>query len=544
MILSMILQVVNLNIKRCAIVYLSYLFVFVLLIFALYYIIYGNVGEKAKEVSGARTSSVTLYNSKGIIYDRNLCPLAGNQAAYYLVINPRGFDKTKMEYICSLTDTDSQEFSVKLNKETPFVVMSYFEPETVEGVYVYEGTTRYAQSPSAVHVLGYLDSECINGVSGVEKSFSEFLSGYSSVTKAKYISDGRRGLLQGLGITVDNMQESLDGIVLTLDKRLSDFTELSMDKYIERGCVCVMDCNNGEILALESSPDFEQDDIQQYLDSDNGELINLALKNNSVGSVFKMIMATCALQNNLGDFKYNCTGGIDVGGRIFACHNKDGHKELGLSEAFATSCNSYFIALGQLLGYDRIIETSQLFGLDLSIDIIKGIYADSGKLPDDTGIQSLANLSIGQGKLLLSPLSVARVTAAMCNGGYLVNPTLYKSAYVNGLSVNESEYNYKSVILNNEIANELRQMCIDCVSDGTGQTAQPTIDIAGGKTASAQTGKYNSDGKEQLNTYFTGFYPADSPKYVITVFAVDGVSGSQTCAPVFAEICDFISQNY
>ena len=86
-------------------------------------------------------------------------------------------------------------------------------------------------------------------------------------------------------------------------------------------------------------------------------------------------------------------------------------------------------------------------------------------------------------------------------------------------------------------------MCIKCVSDGTEQTAKPATGMAGGKTASAQTGKYSEDGREILNNYFTGFYPADKPKYVITVFALDGKSGSETCAPVFKEICDFISEN-
>ena len=532
------------NFKRGATIYLCYLFAFVLLVFVVFYVMYGSVGEKAKTVSGTRMHGITLYNSKGVIYDRNLCPVAGNQAAYYIIVNPRSFDKTRTEYICDLTKTDTDEFASKLNRETPFVLMSYYKPETVVGVSVYEGTTRYAESPSSVHVLGCLDYECINGISGVEKSFNEILSKYSSVTKAKYVSDGRRGLLEGLGIIIEKDEDSLDGIVLTIDKRLADFTKSLMNKYIDRGCVCVMDCNNGEILALESSPDFEQGNVKQYLDSKNGELINLALVNNSVGSVFKMIMATCALQNNLGEFEYNCTGGIDVGGRIFACHDKNGHGSVGLEKAFATSCNSYFIALGQLLGYEKIIETAQLFGVDTSMDIIKGMYSESGVLPKNSGIKSLANLSIGQGDLLLSPLCIARITAAMCNGGYLVNPVLYKSTYVNGIVKNESEYNYKSNIMDDDIAEKLKAMCIYCVENGTGKTASPTYGSAGGKTASAQTGRYDANGKEQLNTYFTGFYPAESPKYAITVFAVGGESGSQTCAPVFAEICDFLHQNY
>ena len=87
-------------------------------------------------------------------------------------------------------------------------------------------------------------------------------------------------------------------------------------------------------------------------------------------------------------------------------------------------------------------------------------------------------------------------------------------------------------------------MCIQCVEVGTGKNARPALGGAGGKTASAQTGKFKNDGTEILSTYFSGFYPAENPKYVITVFASDGKSGSATCAPVFKEICDFIGQNH
>ena len=131
---------------------------------------------------------------------------------------------------------------------------------------------------------------------------------------------------------------------------------------------------------------------------------------------------------------------------------------------------------------------------------------------------AVANLSIGQGSLMMSPLEIARITAVMCNGGYLVNPTLYYGTYIDGVIDNQSGYSYKSKIIDSETAALLKEMCMYCVSDGTG--------------------------KEILNTYFTGFYPADDPQYVITVFAANGESGSKTCAPVFKEMCDFIAQNY
>ena len=165
-------------------------------------------------------------------------------------------------------------------------------------------------------------------------------------------------------------------------------------------------------------------------------------------------------------------------------------------------------------------------------------------IPENEGTLSLANLSIGQGELMLSPVEVARITAAACNGGYLVSPTAYYGTYIDGRMGDSSEYNYKSKILSDETAQKLRQMCVYCVTDGTGTAAASENITAGGKTASAQTGKFNENGDEILNTYFTGFYPAEDPEYVITVFACNGESGSRTCAPVFRQICEFIAENY
>lgn len=532
-------------IKRTSIVFICFILCFTVLVFTIYYSMYGGIANEVKAVSGTRQSSINLYNSKGIIYDRDLCALAGNQFSYYLLINPRSFDKSKTEYIAEITNNDLSYINSRLNKETPFVLSSYTLSDTVKGVFVFEGTTRYLENPVSVHLLGYLDSDNVNGLSGVEKSFNNILSQYAQSVSVNYSRDAASGLLEGLGITVSRSgEDSLDGVILTLDKEICTAVERIMEKYIERGCVTVMDCNTGEILAMSSYPDFKQGNIKNYIDSDNGELINLALTNQTVGSVFKMVMATCALQNGLDEFEYNCTGGIVVGDRTFSCQNNHKHGKLNLKEAFAQSCNSYFIALGQLLGYDKIVETSQLFGVDCSCDLIRNINSDAGKIPEGNGILTVANLSIGQGELMISPLSISRITAAMCNGGFLVNPTLYNGTYINGQIGNKSEYSYKNNILSTETAEKLKEMCIYCVSDGTGSSAKPEIGGAGGKTASAQTGKYDQNGKEILNTYFTGFYPSNSPKYVITVFVENGVSGSQSCAPVFKEICDFLEQNH
>ena len=532
-------------VKRSGIIYISLVIMFVLLIFRIYYVMFGKINDKTEAAAGSRSATLELYSSKGVIYDRNICALAGNQFAYYLVINPRGFDRENIDYVAGLTGTDKEILNEKLQKETVFILKSYFEPKQIDGVYVYEGVTRYSENPTACHLLGYLDSEEKRGLSGVEKAFDDQLSAFMSKTTIKYSTNALQGVIAGLGIEAHKESEdTTNGIILTIDRNLSLFAEQSMAEHIDKGAVVVMDCNNGELLALSSLPTFDVTNIEQYLESDNGELINNAMVNQTVGSVFKMIIAACAIENGLSDFTFDCSGGITVADRVFSCQNQKQHGHMTLKDAFANSCNSYFIALGQLLGYDKIIETAQLFGVDSSIEIIKDMKSASGILPEETGILSIANLSIGQGELMISPLEISRITAVMCNGGYLVNPTAYYGTYTDGQIGNMSSYSYKSKIINSSTAEMLKDMCEYCVSSGTGTAAKPSEGLAGGKTASAQTGRTDENGKEILNTYFTGFYPAEQPEYVITVFAADGQSGSATCAPVFREICDFIAENY
>ena len=145
---------------------------------------------------------------------------------------------------------------------------------------------------------------------------------------------------------------------------------------------------------------------------------------------------------------------------------------------------------------------------------------------------------------MLTPLDVCRMTCVIANGGFLVNPNVYYGTYIDGTIDHKRDYNSKSQILTDDIAQRLKNMALKCVDEGTGKNAKSENITCGGKTASAQTGKYISNQHEILNTYFTGFYPATNPKYAITVFAFDGESGSKTCAPVFREICEFIAQNY
>ena len=501
----------------------------------------GENAQMAQKTVNSRQGTITLYRTRGVIYDEQLEEIAGNQACLYAVIDPREFPREKIDFVIEKSKGNADKTKEKFKKETPFVLKLKEDISSIDGMTIFEGKERY--SGVATHLLGYLDEAGEVGVAGVEKEYDSFLNLFSSEVTVNYSADALNGLIAGLGMETEVEEASENGIVLSLNKDLCVALERSMDRYIDVGAAVILNCKNGELKAVCSNPGYEEERIVEYLESSKGELINRAFSAQTVGSVFKIIVAACVLEAGMEDFKYTCNGGIQINDYTFACHHSNGHGKIGLEKAFAESCNAYFIAVGQLLGYKKLVEMANRFGYGEKIDVLGSISASKGIISVKGSNIELANMSIGQGALTSSPLQVARMTAIIANGGLLQEILLFKGTYINGKIKNEKTTSEVKEILSKEIAEKLRRYCVETIENGTGEEAKPSYMKAGGKTASAQTGIIK-DGKEKINTYFTGFYPAENPQYVITVFAEDGVSGGKTCGPVFREMCDFITENH
>ncbi len=365
--------------KRSILFYFTLVLAFTGVLLRCFWLASGENAVSSKKVVAGRQQETVLYNTKGLIYDAQLKPLAGGEPCWYLVINPREFVLENFEELVALTGVNATEIREKLKRETPFVLKSEEQPKPMQGVEIFEGVGRY--SGVAQHLLGYLDRAGEVGVAGVEKEYNDFLSLYSHKVKVSYRADAVQGVIAGLGITTNEEKTTKNGLILTLDKDLCIALETSMERYIEAGAAVILDCKSGAIKALCSSPGYEEENITSYLNSGNGELMNRALGAQTVGSVFKIVLAACAMEAGMEEFVYDCTGGILVGERTFACHNRSGHGEIGLEDAFAQSCNSYFIALGQLMGYDRIADMAKRLGYDASIDVLGSICASKGTFP-------------------------------------------------------------------------------------------------------------------------------------------------------------------
>ena len=122
-------------VKRSGIVFCIISFMFVLLGLRLFYVTYGEPGYMAQAAMGSRQSTLTLYRTKGTIYDSSLQPLAGKNQCYYLVINPRNFDRSKIDIISEITDTDKDSLVEKLNSQGVFCLRSSTQPAPIAGVY-------------------------------------------------------------------------------------------------------------------------------------------------------------------------------------------------------------------------------------------------------------------------------------------------------------------------------------------------------------------------------------------------------------------------
>ena len=133
---------------------------------------------------------------------------------------------------------------------------------------------------------------------------------------------------------------------------------------------------------------------------------------------------------------------------------------------------------------------------------------------------------------------MANLVSAVANGGGAVEPRLVAGSTSDGEHIENQTavYSAKRVFLPSA-AQKVKEMMIAVVNEGSGKNAMPKHGGAGGKTASAQSGQF-VDGKETVHAWFSGFYPAEKPRYTIVVLAEGGESGSDAACPVFAEIAD------
>ena len=312
-----------------------------------------------------------------------------------------------------------------------------------------------------------------------------------------------------------------------------------MDSLCINGAAIVADCKSGEILAMASRPNYDANNLADYLDGTDGELLNKAILQYNPGSVFKVVVAAAFLENHYNDeMVYECTGKTDIDGIEFVCHSDEGHGKQNTEQAFANSCNCAFYNIGNMVGIDEIYKYAYDFGIGNEVLRINGIYEASGYVPQNiSSAAELANVSIGQGDVMVTPLQIADILCTICNGGIRNQLTLVRGIVDDKGVCGETQSATVGRVISETTARRLLKMMNRAVADGTGINAQLDYYGAGGKTGSAETG-WEKDGKLMQQGWFAGYFPAENPKYVCVVIAEDGNSGSDSACPVFRLIAE------
>lgn len=517
--------------------------------------------ELSQRAVAQRAVAVDLGAGRGGFYDRNMTPLTYRDAGYKIIAVPGLMDDpAKAAKILAAFSAaggvheDPEELAAKLASAKALAVPGVYDAQAgealrdlgVPGVCAAAVRLRYPADGLLAHVLGHTDPVGRTGVSGLELAFDEVLAGDGGDKVGAFV-DGVGRLMPGLGYrrlgsSPEASESARPGIKTALDLSVQRAVERAMDAMVEKGAVVVMDPHTGDVLAMASRPSYDPNDPASHLDVDGSPFLNRGVTGFVPGSVFKVLIACAALSEGVAvpDDLFYDPGWVDVGRVRFSCSagERGGHGYLTFESGLAASCNSVFIEAGLRLGAKRILAWAERMGFGARTGV--GLPEESpGRIPKAWGLadQDVANLSIGQGPLLVTPLQVAVMTCAVANGGYLVRPRLADGVVLPDGTVQRLFARHpRERVLDPQVAKDVAAMMRSAVESGTGQQAEVPGLFPAGKTGTAETGRRGPDGKAVCHAWFTGFAPYDDPKIVVTVLVEDGGSGGDVAAPVFRRI--------
>ncbi|MDD4564547.1 MAG: penicillin-binding protein 2 [Eubacteriales bacterium] len=477
-------------------------------------------------------------DTRGTIYDRNGNRLTGAEQSYIYILKKELLDDSaeKIFELIGARKVENKDRRYEVYRSNIFDKDAAYILKRDYEAFIIKGAERYAENQPAVHFIGYINEVDGTGTSGIEKSFNDILS---KKQKTVYASvDGKRMIIPGFGIS-STIEDPDCGVLTTIDVDIQKKAEQILKNSGRNGSIIVLG-KNGEMLAGASTPCFDPSRVEEYLDSNNEEFLNKVTQSlYPPGSIFKIIVAAAALENEVveEETKLLCSGYEEINGVRIRCSNEEGHGEISFRDAFAESCNSYFIQLGVMTGGEEILKMAKAFGLEKNA--FQGEAEEKiGVLPGVNDIQGAGtgNLSIGQGKLLITPAQAARATSIIASGGIDYGLSLIKGTTEGG-EIKYQEKTSPKRVIRKQTANLIKSFMVDTVNCGTADNLTGTGISIAGKTGTAEA-SYN--GERVAHGWFTGFFPADKHKYVITVFVEFGGSGRESAVPLFRQMVEYL----
>jgi penicillin-binding protein 2 len=538
---------------------LGYLFTAILaaLILRLFQIQVIDGKEYAERALPQQTITVAVDEKRGDITDRNGIPFtrAGEIQELLIFPNSIGFQEESYNVITELTGKPRSLFSAE-DKASYTETIIYPDSKWIqliqEGIYpgiLYKKRIiRYNDDSLARHVIGYLRKSDGVPMSGIEKVYEQYLHP-GSARQVHAVADARDQMIPGLGYTVTEPEETWYNVRLTLDYEIQRILEQTLDKYPgRRHGGLVVDARTGDILALASRPQYSQHDPAAAGNGGEVSFLAIPFEQYPLGSIYKIVVAAAALESGKysGNTQFHCTGGIQVGNNFFPCHSSSGGLgEITLREAFAYSCNDTFIKIAMDIGGESIVKTAEAFGLGKALDI---------ELPNAAGMlmskqqytgPGIANLAIGQGETLVTPLQIASLITAVLNDGRSKQLQLVKGlSTLDGKLYEHKKEAYRNSgtrIISESTAKELAVWMADVTEYGTASKARdPQIGGTAGKTGTPQV---SGDPHSKEYGWFAGFFPQTDPRYVIVILSREEGGADDVAVPLFHDIARSIWLN-
>lgn len=526
------------------------------------------------------------YPKRGYIYDRNGTLLVANQPSYDVMVIPNEVKPLDTLEFCSLLKITKENFTKYYSRAEryspwlPSVFLAHLSKEDYavlaekmrkyEGFYIQKRSLRDYQTTIGANVLGYIaeaNQAEINkdpyykmgdliGKQGIEKSYEKELRGIKGV---KFIQKDRfnRDIGPYKNGTLDTIPTPGKDITVTIDAKLQAYGERLMQNKI--GGIVAIEPASGEILALVSAPSYNPNLLvgrersrnytKLHNDSIHLPLIDKGLlRMHAPGSPFKSLVALTALQEGVIDVNttITCHHGYTYGrnNRKMGCHCGGGKRNL--NTGISKSCNAYFatvfrktiekyddaghamdvwsnhiksFGLGNYLGYDLTIGKKGL--------IPDGAYYDKWYPDFRWGSTTIISNSIGQGEVLVTPIQLANMTAAIANRGTYFTPHIIKTIEDKELDTNYTTL--KHTTIDKKHFDPIIEGMHDVYEGGTAWFLKvPDIEICG-KTGTAENFRKIDGERTQLTDHsiFVAFAPKDNPKIAIAVLVENGYFGAR-----------------
>ena len=363
----------------------------------------------------------------------------------------------------------------------------------------------YPFGETAVHVTGYSSK----GKAGIEA-----IENFELITLKNEVA-------QRLGNIFLDKELIGNSVRLTIDMAIQEKAGELLGNA--KGAIVVMQPSTGQILALQSYPNFDPNrigtDWESLKKDENSPLVNRSTQGlYPPGSTFKLITAL-SIMREIEDWdqkNYICEGVANFENKVIHCYDDTIHGEIGLKEALAQSCNCYFAQMAVEISSSKLRDTM------VKSAMIEENYFELPYSENKIGLEKTSNeselveISIGQGKMAVTPLYMAMLVSGIANEGIMMEPYIVENAIdKSGNAMKQKIPKKIAQIASIEESATLTDMMISVIEDGTGQGAAIEGVSIAGKTGTAQ----NSTGKD--HSWFVAFAPVENPQIAIAVVIED-----------------------